>query len=492
MNSYKILTTILAGSILMLSGCNKQLEEQVYSQLAPENFLITEDGIKSVIYAAYTEEADVQGQKATKGMILSQEMVTDMMWETAGADNRQALQFINFTWDASLDWLMTMMWAPMYRAIRDANSVLDNLNNAQLSDTKKSMYDAEARFIRAISYYHLYVLFGPVPLRTTTESDVLDLARSTDDEMKAFIETELTAATKNLADPGKEPEYGRANKGAAMAFLCKFYLNTKQWQKCADIAKQIIDLNYYQLFTGYPALFRVENERNKEYMWVRPCVPSAVSGPGNDWEAYVFPIGFQKDPATGLVYLANWRNYAAQYRMRDAFFNTFSPSDKRRSLIMTSYINTAGQTLSLLNNDDIRPLKYWPDPAAIDGGGGNDLPEIRYADIILSRAEALNELNGPNAESISLINLVRKRAELADVKLTDFTSKDALRDHIVKERGWEFYSEGLRREDLVRTGKYIPYAKARGVSNAKDYHILFPIPQQALDADPLLKQNAGY
>ncbi len=118
------------------------------------------------------------------------------------------------------------------------------------------------------------------------------------------------------------------------------------------------------------------------------------SGPGNDWEAYVFPIGFQRDPATGLVYMNNWRNYAAQYRMRDAFFNTFAPNDKRRALIMTSYINFAGQTLSLLNNDDTRPLKYWPDPAAIDGGGGNDIPEIRYADILLSRAEALNEMNG--------------------------------------------------------------------------------------------------
>ncbi|MEJ7830419.1 MAG: RagB/SusD family nutrient uptake outer membrane protein [Segetibacter sp.] len=128
----------------------------------------------------------------------------------------------------------------------------------------------------------------------------------------------------------------------------------------------------------------------------------------------------------------------------------------------------------------------------MDGGGGNDLPEIRYADILLSRAEALNELTGPNTESINLINLVRKRAELTDVKLTDFTSKDALRDHIIKERGWEFYSEGLRREDLIRTGKFISYAQARGVANAKDYKVLFPIPQQALDADPLLKQNPGY
>lgn len=385
------------------------------------------------------------------------------------------------------------MWSPMYRAIRDANSVLDNIDKTNISDAKKSMYQAEARFVRALSYYHLYTLFGPVPLRKTTLSDVLELAKSTDAEMQSFIETELLEAIVDLPFPGKEEEYGRGNKGAAMGVLCKFYLNTKQWQKCADVAKQIIDMKSYDLYPNYPALFRVENERNKEYMWVRPSLPSAVAnGPGNDWMGYVLPVAFQREPVSGLVYQNNWRNYAAHYRMWDAFFNTFAPNDKRRTLILTSYVNTSGQTISLLNNNDTRPLKYWPDPNAIDGGGGNDIPEVRYAHILLSRAEALNELNGPNAEAISLINLVRKRAEISDLQLANFASKEALRDHILKERGWEFYSEGLRRQDLIRTNKYIAYAKARGVTNAKEHHVLFPIPQQALDSDPLLVQSTGY
>lgn len=488
---YSFITAIV---ILLLAGaCSKQLREVTYSQLAPDNFLVTEDGIKSVLRAAYTQEADVQSQKATKGMIMSQDMTTDIMWETAGADNRQALQFINYTWDGQLDWLFGQMWYPMYLAVRDANSVLDNIDKTAISDTRKQLYRAEARFVRAISYYRLYVLFGPVPLRKTNNSQVMELARSTEAELTAFIETELLESLTDLPDPGKEEEYGRANRGAARAFLCKLYLNTKQWQKCADMAKQIVDMKYYELYPVYANLFRVENERNKEYMWVRPCYPSAVAnGPGNDWMGYVLPVGFARDPVSGLVYLSNWRNYAAQYRMRDRFFNTFAANDKRKSLILTSYVNSAGQTLSLLNNDDTRPLKFWPDPAAIDGGGGNDIPQIRYADILLSRAEALNELNGPNAESISLINLVRQRAGVTDIALAGFASKDVLRDHIVNERGWEFYCEGIRREDLIRTGRLISYAKARGVTNAKDFHVLFAIPQQALDSDPLLKQNPGY
>jgi len=480
--------------VLLLSGsCKKALDVPVYSQLVPENFLTTEDGIKSVLKAAYVREARMQGQMANKGTILSQESTTDIIYETAGADNRQMLQFLNFTWDANLDWLFSMLWSPSYLAIRDANSVLDNIDKANISDAGKAQYRAEGRFVRAISYYSLYGYFGPVPIRTTTVNGASEVPRPTVTEMTSFIENELLAVITDLPEPGAE-EYGRANKGAARAYLCKLYLNTKQWQKCADMAKQIMDMNKYELNASYSAMFRAENERNKEFIWVRPAYPAAVgSGPSNDWEAYVFPVGFQKDPISGLTYLNNWRNYAAQYSLRSGFYNSFAANDKRKETVLTSYINMQGQTVSLLANaNDTRPLKYWPDPTAIDGGGGNDLPVIRYADILLSRAEALNEVNGPDAESIALINQVRDRAGVDDVLLADFASKDELRDHILQERGWEFYCEGLRREDLIRHGKYISNALARGVTNAKPKHVLYPIPQPAIDSETKLVQNTGY
>lgn len=485
--------TILGLLIMPFSSCKNLLEEPVYSQLVPENFLTTNDGIKSVLKAAYAREGHVQSQNAVKGTILSQEGTTDIMNEIAGADNRQMLQFINFTWDANLDWIFSMLWNPSYLAIRDANSVLDNIDKVNVSDAIKAQYSAEARFVRAISYYSLYTFFGPVPLRTTAVNGSEELAKATDKQLLSFIETELLEAVSGLPAPGTE-EYGRANKGAARAFLCKHYLNTKQWQKCVDMSKQIMNMNYYLLYPDYSAMFRVENEKNKEYLWVRQCFASATGyGPGNDWEAYVFPVGFQKDIASGLVYLNNWRNYAAQYSLRDKFYNTFAANDKRKSTIITSYINTQGKTISLLNNkDDTRPLKYWPDPAAIDGGGGNDIPIIRFADILLARAEALNELSGPNAESVSLVNQIRFRAGIPDVQMANFATKDAFRDHIINERGWEFYCEGLRRQDLIRTDRFISNALARGITNAKPTHVLFPIPQQAIDSDSKLVQNSGY
>jgi hypothetical protein len=109
----------------------------------------------------------------------------------------------------------------------------------------------------------------------------------------------------------------------------------------------------------------------------------------------------------------------------------------------------------------------------------------------LAKAEALNELSGPNQESVILINEIRDRAELGDKLLTDFPTKESLRDHILKERRWEFWYEGHRRTDLLRMGKYISNAVSRGKS-AQEKHKLFPIPQNEIDANKLMVQNPGY
>jgi hypothetical protein len=93
---------------------------------------------------------------------------------------------------------------------------------------------------------------------------------------------------------------------------------------------------------------------------------------------------------------------------------------------------------------------------------------------------------------LDLINLVRTRAGIANLTLAEASSKNVLRDLILRERGWEFYSEGLRREDLLRHNKFISLAVARGVATASDKHKLFPIPQTEIDANPLCEQNTGY
>lgn len=479
-------TMLHAMLLLFATSCQEALEEELFSQLAPENYLTTEEGVVSVLNAAYAESY-FTGYSAHSVRNI-EEWATDIEWETGGGENLTAVLMINFTWDPAVGWMYGDMWLKPYRGIRNANIVLDNIENAGLSEEELQNYSAQARFLRALSYSHLYTWFGPVPLRKST-LDELELPRATDEEMQSFIESELLAVIPDLPAPGNEAAYGRVTNGAARALLTKFYLNTRQWQKAADMAQEVIEMGTYSLYPVYEDMFKVQNEQNSEYILAFPQVPD---GPGNNYINGAFPAGFSRDPRTGLTFQNSWRNWAAQYRLYDRFYESFDPEDQRLNLIIDEYINNAGDTVSLQGNNNTRSFKYWPDPNGLGNEHGNDIPGIRYADILLSRAEALNEINGPNQESIDLINQVRDRAGLEDVSLADFGSTEDLRMHLLDERGWEFYSEGKRREDQIRMGTFISSAQERGISNARPFHVLFPIPQAAMDANPMLEQNEGY
>ncbi|GAB4012277.1 hypothetical protein GCM10028808_27890 [Spirosoma migulaei] len=477
-----------SGFLLALSSCEQALEVTPKSEFSPSNVLTSESGIKSLLFSSYAQQ---QTQSNSRYVINDSEVSTDMGFNTGGAENGQLITLVNFTWDPSIGTFNDDMWTPNYRTIRDANGVIENIANVNTSDANKKLYKAEARVLRAQAYALLYNFFGPVPLRTST-TQAADLARATDAELKTFIETEITQSLADLPDPGKEEAFGRLNKGNANGILAKFYLNTKQWQKAADAAKAVIDLNYYALNPSFVDLFRVENEggNNREMLLVLQC---RTEDPfGNWYQAGALPPSYKSSPQfPNYVYKSTMSNFATQYRLRTAFTSTFAPTDKRLQLICTSYVNSSNQTVDLSTGDNARSFKYW-DNNTVGNNSGTDVPVIRYADILLTRAEALNELNGPTAEAFALINQVRTRAGIPTLTDADATTKEAFRTAIFRERGWEFVSEGKRREDLIRQGTFISLAQARGVTNAKPERVLFPIPQSEIDANKLCVQNPGY
>jgi hypothetical protein len=483
-----ILFAIFISAALAQTGCEKALDVLPPSEFAPGNVLTNEAGIRSVLFSAYTS---LQLSTPSRWLINNSEVTTDLAFNSGGAENLTLTQLINFTWDASLGTFQADVWAPNYRCIRDANVVLDNIGNSSMTDAKRKMYVAEARFLRAYAYELLYKWFGQVPLRTSSDSPA-ELARASDEEMKTFIETELQAVIPDLPNPGGEEAFGRVHKASALGILAKYYLNTKQWQKAADASQQIINLNYYQLFPKYENMFRVENEGNKEMILVIPC--RNEEGFGNWFSAGALPPNFKSSPQVPeYEWKPGMANFATQYRLRSGFVNSFDlVNDKRAILVIRSYVNNAGATVNLMTTpDNARSLKYW-DNSTVGNHSGNDVPILRYADILFTRAEALNELNGPTQEALDLINLVRKRAGISTLTMVEATSKEVLRSLILKERGWEFYTEGKRREDLLRHGLFISLAKGRGIVTADEKHKLFPIPQAEVDANPLIEQNPGY
>ena len=484
-----ILLAIIISALLMIQGCEDMLNEPIQSQLASENLLNNKRGIETVLADGYS-----QGNHSVRirNSIKREEMTADILWQTGGGENGTAIILLNFVWDPASDY-EAFDWGNYWRVIRDANIVLENVDRIESPEDEKQQLKAEARFIRIWAYYQLWNQYGPMPIRKSTE-DPLELPRASEQDFHQFMESELLAAIPILPAPGSEPNYGRAHSGGARALLCKWYLNTHQWQKCVDMAQEIINSGHFKLYDSYHDLFALENERNSEFILVKTGLanqPNSIS-----MLATSFPWGFYKALDGGIAGVINdkWANFASQYRLYDEFYNSFEPGDERKNRILTLYIDTQGDTVDLLRDydDATRGIKYPPDPNTQGVPHGNDFPFIRYADILLSKAEALNELNGPNQESIDLINQIRHRAGLGDVFLTDFASKEVLRDHLLKERRWEFWYEAKRRRDLIRTGKYIEFAKQRGIIQADEHHLWFPIPQSALDANPKLTQNPGY
>lgn len=470
----KILYFALIG---LLTGCANPLEEEVYSAFGPNNFFQKADDAEGLLNSAYS----VEQRRGFRNYLLMAEVNTDLLIDREGGLRSLAQPLEDFTWNASHEFFETA-WALHYRTVYRTNLILDQVPAIEMAETRKTQILAEARFLRASAYQTLYELFGPVPIITssTTSSDDRP-SRATQEEFVNFVETEFKAVADIL--PTVATQYGRATKGAALSLLTRFYLNNKKWQETAETTQKVIALNVYQLYnaTNRTSLFDIANEKNSEFIYIRPNL--AQPGLGDNYLPHAAPPNYKFKTAPKT-------NYATQLKTLSGFYNTFDPADQRRQAIITEYEDVNGKIIKL-GTDDVRSFKFKEDLSATGEVMGNDFPVYRYADILLTRAEALNELSGPTQEAIDLINQVRARAGVTALKLADFASKDALRAHLLKERGWEFFSEELRRQDLIRHGKFIEYAKARG-KVAFDHQVLFPLPQSEIDRNPNLKQNDGY
>ena len=471
--------TLLSGWLVFLAGCQNALEEEVFSELGPSNFYQTRADAEALLNAVYAEE-QMHGD-ASAYYLLMNELSTDIMIDRGGGLENLLKPLEDFTWDGTHPYIENI-WDINYRIINRANLVIDKAPGIPIDEEVKSRLIAEARFLRAQAYYYLNDLYGPVPIIETSEVSLTERPSRPDQQtMNNFIETEYRAVAEVL--PLEASEYGRATKGAALAMLAKFYLNNKDWPKTVETTGEVMQLGVYSLFEGANRtdLYSLSNEQNSEYIWVRTYEP--VAGRGLVFLPRAAPPGYQfKFPPKP--------NFATNYKIYSSFYDTFDPADERRMSMITEYVNMDGDTVQL-GTDDIRSFKYPEDPNAIDRWSGNDVPVVRYADILLSRAEALNEINGPTQEAVDLINQVREKADLAPLNLSDFASTEVLRDHILDERGWEFFNEEIRRQDLIRHGKYITLAQQRGKA-AMDYHVKFPLPQDELDKNENLKQNEGY
>jgi hypothetical protein len=407
------------------------------------------------------------------------------------------------------------VWVVAFTGIARSNALLEALPN--LTFTRKDSIAAETRALRAFYYYILLDTFGGVPIATTTE--IVARPKAPRDSVFRFIEAELTAARPLLPVTWPAASGGRMTKGAVDAILANMYLNAGVFAKntgvsptsynscttvqigaqnaCqAAIATADLILNStagYQLADSFAQSFRADNSTSKENIFVIKFAP--VDGLGLNFVMRSLHYNqYTPTPWNGFAILAET-------------FTAFDSTDRRRRVILQGpQVNVetgqpakdrAGNPLSFTTaiadptqaTEGEGPRLYkWPaDPKHIQQNNGNDYAWFRLGEILLIKAEALNELTPGDPAALALLNQLRARP-LETV--APALAGPVTRDMILQERRFELTGEAKRRQDLIRNGKY---TLAWGFKPASDVrNILMPIPQTQLDANPLLTQNTGY
>jgi tetratricopeptide (TPR) repeat protein len=346
----------------------------------------------------------------------------------------------------------------------------------------------EARFLRGLLYFNLVRMFGSVPLLVKEDPPVDPKPASVDDIYNQITE-DLSAAEALPASYPVGNGRGRATSGAAKAILAKVYLTRKNYQQAAALAKEVIDSKQYSLWADFADVFKLSSRNGKEAIF------SVGFGDGGGkisfWEVGQFLVRLlpKELSAEGVQNAQGWQIPT------QALYDSYNPDDQRRAATFITDVHNSDGSIT-----HIRPYirKYWDSAAEPQGNGtANDFPVIRYADVLLMYAEAMNEL-GNTAVALDYLNQVHRRAygyPVDQPSPVDYTglSQDALRKAIWQERRWEFVAEGQEWFMLARSGTLetaVPLAKPGVTPQQKNY--LFPLPQRELDLNANLKQNTGY
>ncbi len=396
-------------------------------------------------------------------------------------------------------------WNDTYTGIFQCNELLAN---ASITAANK----AQLRFLRAYFYWRLLDVFGRVKLAVSS-SDVPQSDRPT---VYAFVESELLAALPDL--PAGKAEYGRANKSAANALLSRLYLNANiykgtapdnaDYDKAIAAADEVINSGLYSLSPEYKDVFSPANVENVEHIFVAPF--DEVTGSGMNIAQMTLHYPSQ---LTYKLAQQPWNGYSTM----EEFYNSYDAADKRKAanFIAGPQKDVNGNPILDLAFDkgdtDGPEINYTPAINMLAPNGSrqagarlgkfsfklgqnpemdNDFPLLRYAEVLLNKAEALCRKNGyGDATAATLVNQVRTRAGVG--ALTPLTAGTLL-----AERGRELFIESLRRTDLIRFGAW-GNAWWEKTAHADAYKILMPIPQEQINATSglganKLTQNPGY
>src|SRR6266853_215825 len=508
--------------LVPLQGCT-DLAETPISSITPGNFFHTEGEVLAALAGVYAGLRNTPGEGEYWGV--SEVSTDEMVVPTRGSDwydNGTWLETHRQTWSANSPSTLSFVnnaWNTAYAGIARANVLLEALGKTTVPN--QSAVEGEARYLRAFYYYMLMDLFGGVPIATTTELQARK--RATRDSTFKFIESELLAIRPNLPTSWGDAKVGRVTKGAVNALLANMYINARVYkneaagsgitatgyntcqgvtvsggtdacQAAINVVDSIITSGVYQLAPAFTDNFSADNATSPENIFVVKYADA--DGLGFNMVMRTLHYNqFSPSPWNGFATLAQTYNAFDSLDLRRKMFlvgpqvnvESGKPTTDRKGNPLVFTVTIANVT-SATEGEGARIYKWPADPKHVQQNNGNDFAWFRLAEMYLIKAEA--ELAGGTGSStpLALLRLVRARA---------FTGADTLSavttDVILRERLFELNSEGKRRQDLIRHGKYTACWQFKETyCPAADKIVLMPIPQTQIDANALITQNPGY
>lgn len=538
----RLLVYMLTGMALVGTSCSDFLDTAPKDALSPSTTWLTEDDAEKFLVGCYDGWADETG-------ILYWDCASDFGfnfhihegWRNIGngsmTSSNSVANYYSFT------------------MIRRCNDFLNNVQNVEFANSKdKDDMIGQVKTIRAYQYFTLNWLYGGVPIIDSYETaEEAQVPRNTEEEVKEFIYKDLNDAISLLNDAPAASGY--IAKGTALALKTRVAMFYGDYQLAKDAAKQCMDLGMYELDSDYSNLFTLAGQNSKEII-------AAVQHDENLYSNWMIATMYNNADG-GWSSMVPTQNLIDEYEMSNGLTkeesgsgydatHPFANRDPRMAMTVLYpgmdwegingliILNTLDATLSDGSSNQNRPdgadnasktaltwAKYLaPMSQYNDVWSTNCQPIIfRYAEILLSYAEAENELNGPSAEVYNILNQVRGRVGMPDVNQTKYGTKSTLRELIRRERSVELAGEGLRRMDIIRWKDDSGRMLAETVLNGPLYHIegtvnenesdptlratvtgtalienrtfatynrYLPIPLSALDKNKQLVQNTGY
>lgn len=482
-----IISILVMASVLMMSCKKDFLEILPKSTITIDLLFNTDKDFQDAVIGSYKEFMDFYNYYWQFGDLPGEDM-----WQAAPRVPDR-IKIDNFAVDVN-DAILSNGWRDLYQVIERTNTLLSKGEKADASIiTNKDIYIGEAKFLRALAYFHLVRIFGDVPMIITplTIQESLEKTRTSVDVIyNDLIIKDLLEAEAKLPATYAAANVGRATKGAVRSLLGLVYLTRKDFVKAETKLQEVTTMGY-SLLPNFNDLFNFNLEHHKEYIFDIEYIDGNV-GLGSpftrDFLVETQDVGTPFRNALRTLYNIQGPESGGGGTPTFSFIALFDPQDLRKyRTATTSIIDLTGGTVTIPGSAAVPAISQKFCTSIITDGKAN-WRVFRYADILLMYAEALNE-NGKTSTALTYLNQIRTRAGLP--VYSGLTQSDT-REKIYLERRLELYLEGSRWFDLVRTGRALSVMTPFGM---KSHMTIFPVPQTQIEVvnDPaIFAQNPGY